>query len=40
MAGEADDLKTVTIAHRTATITNCDEIIAIEKGTVREKGRF
>lgn len=36
----AEEKTTVTIAHRVRTIMNCDEIYVLEKGRIREKGKF
>ena len=38
-SGEAG-VKTLTIAHRLVTIENCDEIMVVENGSIKEKGRF
>ena len=36
----AEEKITVTIAHRERTIMNCNEIFVLERGRIREKGKF
>lgn len=36
----AEARTSITIAHRVKTIMNCDDIFVVEKGVVKEHGRF